>query len=123
MGSRYVNQSAAEEDERLAIALMLRELLRGAPDAMGAVRSDWLPLAFVGRHEPRWQSELLNPADKDEPGKLAESWREAYVEAGVGSSAASLHLHELVSLLTCLVDGPSWALRRAAAFSLIELKQ
>ena len=97
----------------------MRELLRGAPDAMGAVRAEWLPLACCGRHEPRWQSE--EKSSDNEPGKLAAVWREAYDEAGISQGIALLHMAELLELLHSLVHGPSWSLRRAAALTIVEL--
>jgi hypothetical protein len=116
-GDRYATGAVTtnEEGERLVLATLVRELGRGAPDAMAGLQADWLPLAFVGRHEPRWQD--------DEPGKgkLASVWEEAYDEGGGGPGAAAAHLPELILLLTRLVDGQSWALRRAAAGALTEL--
>jgi hypothetical protein len=33
---------------------------------------EWLPLAYLGRHEPRWQSEPpTKKGDHAEPGELA----------------------------------------------------
>jgi len=118
---RYVDEagSASDEETRLAIAGLVREMLRGAPDAMGGVRADWLPLAYCCRHEPRWQSE--EKSSDNEPGKLAEMWREGYEEAGISAGIAALHLPELLVLLAQMVDGPSWSLRRAAAHSIVEL--
>ena len=75
LASRYAGETspqATDEDARMTVALFVRELLRGAPDAMGAVRVEWLPLAYLGRHEPRWQSEPpTKKGDHAEPGKLA----------------------------------------------------
>jgi len=88
---------------------------------MGKLRVDWLPLAYVGRHEPRWESESDAPAEKDEDGKLAAAWREAYDEAGGNTGAVVQHLEEVVPLLASWVEGASWPLRRAAAYSLLEL--
>ena len=75
LASRYAGETspqATDEDARMTVALFVRELLRGAPDAMAAVRLEWLPLAYLGRHEPRWQSEPpTKKGDHAEPGKLA----------------------------------------------------
>lgn len=110
-----------EESERLVVATLVRELGRGAPDAMAGLRADWLPLAYVGRHEPRWESEADEPGRQGEAGKLASVWEEAYDEGGGGPGAAAAHLPELLALLSRLVNGQSWALRRAAAAALTEL--
>lgn len=108
-----------EEGERLVLATLVRELGRGAPDAMAGLQADWLPLAYVGRHEPRWESEADEPGRP--AGQLASVWEEAYDEGGGGPGAAAAHLPELLELLARLVDGQSWALRRAAAAALMEL--
>ena len=125
LASRYAGEGsphATDEDARMTVALFVRELLRGAPDAMAAVRVEWLPLAYLGRHEPRWQSEPpTKRGDHAEPGKLAAVWREAYDEAGISSGIALLHVPELLALLAGAVNGLSWALRRAAALSIVEL--
>ena len=53
---RYTSDEAGTEDDaRLAITGLMRELLRTATDAMARVQPDWLPLAFIARHEPRSQ--------------------------------------------------------------------
>ena len=123
--ARYVDEAGAatEEELRLTVATLLRELLRGASDAMATVRSDWLPLAFVGRHEPRWEAETVNVSatEAKQPGKLATVWREAYDEAGGSAGVAALHLPELLGLTARVIDGTSWSLRRAAAAALAEL--
>ena len=123
---RYVSDDGGVEDGiRLAVGGMARELLRVATDAMMRVRTDWLPLLFLGKHEPRSQVEQANAptaAQKEEKGKLAALWNEVYDEAGVGPSLLTLHLPEIMALLTRVVNGPSWALRRAAAYGLIELE-
>jgi len=85
--------------ERLVLAALVRELGRGAPDAMAGLQADWLPLAFVGRHEPRWESEADAPGQKNEAGKLASAWEEAYDEGGGNPGAAATHLLELLALL------------------------
>merc|ERR1712137_1279982 len=118
---RYGNESATNEDERLVIASLMRDLQRGAPDAMGKLRVDWLPLAFVGRHEPRWESESDAPAEKNEDGKLATVWHETFDEAGGNTGAIVQHLAEVMTLLGTAVEGTSWPLRRASAYALIEL--
>ena len=48
-------------------------------------------------------------------------WGEAFDEAGIGPSTVGLHLSEVLSLIGALIEGTSWALRRAAAFALVEL--
>ena len=55
-------------------------------------------------------------AQREERGKLASLWLEAYDEAGIGPSSLLLHLAEVTSLLTRIIEGPSWSLRRAAAY-------
>jgi len=123
--AKYVSDAGGVEDDlRLAIGMLLRELLRGATDAMNRVRAEWVPLVFLGKFEPRSQREVADAptnAQKDERGKLATVFLEAYDEAGIGPSALGLHLGEIVGLLTLVVEGPSWALRRAAAFGLLAL--
>uniref|UniRef100_A0A7S4BN83 Non-specific serine/threonine protein kinase n=2 Tax=Chrysotila carterae TaxID=13221 RepID=A0A7S4BN83_CHRCT len=121
MLARYADGAGAEEEERLVIASLVRELQRSASDAMAKVLVDWLPMAFVGRHEPRWESERAVPGEKDEDGKLAAVWREAYDEAGGNAGAVTAHLPEVLALLRAFTDGVSWALRRAAAFALLEM--
>lgn len=118
---RYVGDAAAEEEERLVIASLVSELQRGAPDAMQAVRSDWLPHAFLGRYEPRWEREGKARGEEKESGKLASAWEEAYDEAGGGTGAVLQHVAEILELLRRVVEGPSWALRRAAAHAVLEL--
>jgi len=91
---------------------------------MNRVQVDWIPLAFLGKHEPRTQQEVADAptaAQKAERGKLASLWLEAYDEAGIGPSKLTLHLPEIMALLTHVVNGPSWALRRAAAHCLLDL--
>ena len=123
--ARYVSDEGGVEDGvRLAVGGMMRELLRGATDAMAKVKADWVALAFLGKHEPRTQAEVAaapTNAQKSERGKLAAIWLEAYDEAGVGPSALLVHLPEIVGLLRQVVEGPSWALRRAAAHCVVEL--
>merc|ERR1719421_2858152 len=122
---RYTSDAGGVEDEtRLAVGGMLRELLRVATDAMGRVKAEWVALLFLGKHEPRSQAEVAEAptnAQKEEKGKLASLWTEAYDEAGIGPSALLVHLQEIVALLTTVVEGPSWALRRAAAHCVIDL--
>ena len=122
---RYISDEGGTDDGmRLAVGGLVAELLRGATDAMAKVRAEWLPLAFLGRFEPRTQAEVAaapTAAQKAERGKLASLWLEAGDEAGIGPSALTLHLPEIVAMLTDVVHGPSWALRRAAAFGLLEL--
>jgi len=122
---RYTSDEGGVEDStRLSVAAMVRELLRGATDAMNRVQVDWIPLAFLGKHEPRTQQEVADAptaAQKAERGKLASLWLEAYDEAGIGPSKLTLHLPEIMALLTHVVNGPSWALRRAAAHCLLDL--
>ena len=95
--------------------------------ALGAtwqVRAEWLPLLFVGKHEPRTQKETADApteVQRQERGKLAAMWLEAYDEAGITPSVLGLHLPEVLPLLTTIVHGPSWALRRAAAYGLLEI--
>jgi len=123
MAERYATGAITtnEEGERLVLATLVRELGRGAPDAMAGLRADWLPLAFVGRHEPLWDAEVAEVAARDEAGKLASVWEEAYDEGGGGPGAVAAHLPEVLGLLGKLVEGQSWALRRAAAAALVEL--
>ncbi|EOD27648.1 hypothetical protein EMIHUDRAFT_204549 [Emiliania huxleyi CCMP1516] len=120
---RYVLTAVTtnEQEERLTLASLVRELGRGAPDAMGGLRADWLPLAFIGRHEPRWEAERQEAGKQHEAGALASVWEEAYDEGGGNAGAAASHLQELLALLRTMVDGQSWALRRAAAAALIDL--
>lgn len=59
---------------RLAMGQLIRELLRGATDAMNRLRTEWVPLLFLGKHEPRTQAEMADAptqAQKEERGKLA----------------------------------------------------
>jgi len=118
---RYIGDAGIEEEERLVMASLVRELQRSAADAMAAVGVDWLPLTLIGRHEPRWESEKGVPGELGEDGKLATVWREAFDEAGGNAGVVVSHLPELISLLQQVIDGSSWALRRAAAFALLEL--
>ena len=124
--ARYTSDDGGvEDDTRLTVATFMRELLRVATDAMNRVRTDWLPLVFVGKHEPRSQAEMakaLTGVQREEQGRLAELWQEMYDEAGIGPSLLTLHLPEISALLGEVVRGPSWALRRAAAFALLELR-
>ncbi len=127
LSSRYISDEVIRSDEeRLTVALLASELLRGAPDAMAAIRVDWVPLAFIGRHEPRWASEddgvSLSEA-RHSPGKLAEAWREMYDEAGINKGAVAVHVAEIFEMLRQLVNGASWALRRASAHALVELAE
>jgi len=118
------DEGGVEYEMRFAAAAMVRELLRAATDAMNRVQVDWVPLVFLGKHESRTQAEVADAptaAQKAERGRLATLWLEAYDEAGIGKSKLTLHLPEIVTLLTKVVNGPSWALRRAAAFCLLEL--
>lgn len=56
LSSRYTSDEGGVEDAmRVAVGELTRELLRVASDAMNRVRAEWLPLAFVGKHEPRSQ--------------------------------------------------------------------
>ena len=58
---RYVSDEAGTDDAmRLSVASLLRELLRGATDAMNRVKVEWVPLLFVGKHEPRSQKEIAD---------------------------------------------------------------
>jgi len=102
--TRYVGEDAINNEARLTIAALVRELQRGASEAMEAIRCDWLPLAFIGRHEPRWESEdAKGGKTSDEPGKLASTWHEAYDESGGNAGAVVSHLDEVFELLTALV--------------------
>lgn len=122
---RYTSDAAGTDDEqRKALTMLMKELLRGASDAMARIRSDWLPLAFIARHEPRTQAEVAAApanAQKEEKGALAVAWSEAYDEAGVGPSVVGLHLGEILNLIRECIEGTSWALRRAAAYALVDL--
>ena len=124
--SRYISDEGGVEDSiRLAIGGLMRELLRVATDAMGRVRSEWIPLLFLGKHEPRTQKEVADAptaAQREERGKLAALWLEAYDEAGIGPSVLGMHLPEVLPVLNTIVHGPSWALRRAAAYALLEIE-
>lgn len=123
---RYVSDDGGVEDAvRLAVGGMTRELLRVATDAMMKVRTDWLPLVFLGRFEPRSQAERADAptaAQNEEKGKLGRLWGEVYDEAGIGPSLLTTHLPEILALLRRVVESPSWALRRAAAYGLLELQ-
>ena len=109
---------------RLSVASLLRELLRGATDAMNRVKVEWhacahddalrpigatdamnrvkvewVPLLFVGKHEPRSQKEVADApttVQKEEKGKLAKLFEEASDEAGIGPSA--------LAVCTCLTE-------------------
>jgi hypothetical protein len=94
-----VGDDAINDDARLTIANYLRELQRGASEAMEAVRCDWLPLAFVGRHEPRWELEEKAGKGADEPGKLASTWHETFDESGGNAGSVLVHVDELLELL------------------------
>jgi proteasome component ECM29 len=118
---RYEGEAAAEEEERLVVASLVCELQRGAPDAMQAVRTDWLPHAFLGRYEPRFEREGKAKGEEKEKGVLASAWEEAYDEAGGGTGAVLLHAPEIFALLKRVVEGTSWALRGAAAKAVLEL--
>ena len=122
----YISDEGGVEDSmRLAVGELTRELLRVATDAMNRVRAEWVALAFVGKHEPRSQkenAEAQNKSQREERGKLASMWLESYDEAGITPSVLGLHLPEVLPLLTTIVHGPSWALRRAAAHGLLEIQ-
>ncbi|KAL1527860.1 hypothetical protein AB1Y20_009236 [Prymnesium parvum] len=122
---RYTSDEAGiDDDERMAITTLMRELLRSASDAMARVKSDWLPLAFIARHEPRSQLEVEaapTNAQKEEKGALSLVWGQAFDEAGIGPSAVGLYVGEILQLIGTLIEGTSWALRRAAAYALVEL--
>ena len=62
-------------------------------------------------------------AQREDAGKLANLWIEAYDEAGIDPSRVTLHLKKVLALIGTLIEGTSWALRRAAAFSLVELRE
>ena len=84
---------------RLSVASLLRELLRGATDAMNRVKVEWVPLLFVGKHEPRSQKEVADApttVQREEKGKLAKLFEEASDEAGIGPSA--------LAVCTCLTE-------------------
>ena len=124
--NRYVNEAATDDEGRQAIGSLMRELMRGASDAMAKVQTDWLPLAFVGRHEPRTQAEAAALDERgvrhsEDKGRIATLWTEAYDEAGIGPSTLGLHAGEVLAFLGHIVEGTSWALRRAAAYALVEL--
>ena len=72
----------------------MREAVMMATDAMGRVKTDWVALLFLGQNEPRSQKEVADAptkAQKEELGKLATLWKEAYDEAGIGPSALLVH--------------------------------
>jgi hypothetical protein len=71
----------------------------GATDAMNRVKVEWVPLLFVGKHEPRSQKEVADApttVQKEEKGKLAKLFEEASDEAGIGPSA--------LAVCTCLTE-------------------
>ena len=97
---RYVSDEAGTDDAmRLSVARLLRELLRGATDAMNRVTVEWVPLLFVGKHEPRSQKEIADApttAQREEKGRLAKLFEESSDEAGIGPSALAVR--------SCLTD-------------------
>ncbi|KIY98025.1 hypothetical protein MNEG_9938 [Monoraphidium neglectum] len=108
---------AGDEGQRLAGALLLRELMRASPDGfnrhaseVGALGDLWeserrfsvLPVAFLGK--------------MDESADVAAAWRTVW-EEGAPSEAAALRMHakELSSLVAGGLKASSWGRKKACA--------
>lgn len=77
---------AGDRPARLLGGLLLRELVRGAPDAFAAHASAALPCAFLA----------CNDEEKD----VASLWKEVWEEGtGSGSAAVRLYLADIVPLV------------------------
>jgi proteasome component ECM29 len=74
---------AGDRSSRQLGGLLLREIVRAAPDVFSAHAAAALPLAFVAR--------------QDEEADVAALWREVWDEAtGSGAAALRLYLSEIV---------------------------
>ena len=79
--------AAGDAGSRLLSGLLLRELVRGAPDTFAAHASAVLPCAFVACH--------------DDDSEVAGVWKDVW-EEGTGSPAAATRLH--ISEITGIIQ-------------------
>lgn len=78
-----------DREARQLAGLLLRELVRGAPNTFAAHAATALPLAFVAR--------------SDEDANVAALWREVW-DDGTGSGAAAVRLY-LPEIVVLICDG------------------
>ncbi|KAG2487332.1 hypothetical protein HYH03_014048 [Edaphochlamys debaryana] len=97
----YTNPDA-DVDSRLSGGLLLRELLRSAPDLVRPHDAQVLPAAFG--------------AKMDEDKEVAGAWEEIW-EEGVSSEPAALRLYggEICTTLVEMLGGQQWGRKKAAA--------
>ncbi|KXZ47233.1 hypothetical protein GPECTOR_37g239 [Gonium pectorale] len=103
-------EPGADADARLCGGLLLRELLRAAPERMRAYDTAVLPAAFGARMDE----------DKEVAGVWGEIWEE-----GVSSEPAALRLYgsEICRTLVEMLGGTQWGRKKAAAEAAVRLTE
>ncbi|KAF5832303.1 proteasome stabiliser-domain-containing protein [Dunaliella salina] len=110
-GSGSSEGGGGDKDARYAAGLLLRELLRSAPEAFAAqAASEALPLAFG--------------AKMDEDTDVAAVWKEVW-EEGSSSEAGAVRLYapEIVALLVEGLGSQQWGRKQASAQAVVRLTE
>jgi len=110
-GSGSSEGGGGDKDARYAAGLLLRELLRSAPEAFAAqAASEALPVAFG--------------AKMDEDTDVAAVWKEVW-EEGSSSEAGAVRLYapEIVTLLVEGLGSQQWGRKQASAQAVVRLTE
>jgi proteasome component ECM29 len=94
-----------DEKHRAVSADIIRAISKQVPDRFSSLSSDILPFVFISKHDGQEGIKDLN----------TKTW-----EDNVGSMAISLHLREIMTMSTDLLDSPRWNLKHSAARSVAE---